>query len=220
MLPRVLVLGPWGMWDLIPLTRDRTCTQCIGRQSLSHWTVREAPCLFLASKQWNNSHVIAILHRSHFLERVCYWSCVLCMCAQSCLTLGPQGLQSTSLSRSREWKGKLGVKWGRISRPNLECPQDKGRACTSPRTLFVAPEVVATAVMVRASEENLEMKTGDVIGLVKGAENRKEMDKSDVNLMATIHLLKWHVIVFFFLLFFSFYPFVHNILGSSLLSTD
>ena len=64
------------------------------------------------------------------------------------------------------------------------------------------------------------MKTGDVIGLVKGAENRKEMDKSDVNLMATIHLLKWHVIVFFFLLFFSFYPFVHNILGSSLLSTD
>ena len=48
------------------------------------------------------------------------------------------------------------------------------------------------------------MKTGDVIGLVKGAENRKEMDKSDVNLMATIHLLKWHVIVFFLLLFFSF----------------
>lgn len=48
----------------------------------------------------------------------------------------------------------------------------------------------------------MEIKIGDEIGLVKGTENRKEMDKSDVNLMATIHLLKWHVIVLFFLLFF------------------
>ena len=39
----VLVFWPWGMWDLSSLTRDRTCTLCIGRWSLIHWTIREAP---------------------------------------------------------------------------------------------------------------------------------------------------------------------------------
>ena len=29
--------------DLSFLTRDQTCTPCIGRQSLSHWTTREVP---------------------------------------------------------------------------------------------------------------------------------------------------------------------------------
>ena len=29
------------MWDLSSLTRDRTHTPCIGRQSLNHWTTRE-----------------------------------------------------------------------------------------------------------------------------------------------------------------------------------
>ena len=86
LLPCVLVFGSWGIWGLSSLTRDRICTRCIGRRSLSHWTVREAPCPLLAFKQWNNSHVIVILHRSCFLERACYWSCVLCMRAQSCLT--------------------------------------------------------------------------------------------------------------------------------------
>ena len=39
------VLGFWprGMWDCSSLTRDRTCTLCIGRQSLNHWTTREVP---------------------------------------------------------------------------------------------------------------------------------------------------------------------------------
>ena len=38
-----LVLDFWsqGMRDLSFLTRDRTCTPCIGRQSLNHWTTRE-----------------------------------------------------------------------------------------------------------------------------------------------------------------------------------
>ena len=34
---------PRGMWDLSSLTRDWTCTSCIGRWSLSHWTTREVP---------------------------------------------------------------------------------------------------------------------------------------------------------------------------------
>ena len=36
-------LGLQDMWDLSSLTRDRTCTPCIGRQSLNHWTARELP---------------------------------------------------------------------------------------------------------------------------------------------------------------------------------
>lgn len=81
LLPCVWVFGPWSMWDLIPLTRDRTCTQCIGRQSLSRWTLREAPCPFLASKQWNNSHVESsytdhTLLRGYVIDHV-FYACVL-----------------------------------------------------------------------------------------------------------------------------------------------
>ena len=39
----VLVFWLRGVWDLSSLTRDRTHTPCIGRQSLSHWTSREVP---------------------------------------------------------------------------------------------------------------------------------------------------------------------------------
>ena len=39
----VLVFWPRGMWDLSSPTRDQTCTPCIGRQSLNHWTAREVP---------------------------------------------------------------------------------------------------------------------------------------------------------------------------------
>ena len=38
-----LVFWPRGMWDLSSLTRDQTCTPCIGRWSLNHWTTREVP---------------------------------------------------------------------------------------------------------------------------------------------------------------------------------
>ena len=37
----VLVLRPRGMWDFSSPVRYRTCTACIGRQSLNHWTTRE-----------------------------------------------------------------------------------------------------------------------------------------------------------------------------------
>ena len=41
----VLCFGfwPWGMWDLSFPIRDRTCTPCIGKWSLNHWTTREIP---------------------------------------------------------------------------------------------------------------------------------------------------------------------------------
>ena len=39
----VLVFWSQGMWDLSSLTRDQTCTPCIGRRSLNHWTTREVP---------------------------------------------------------------------------------------------------------------------------------------------------------------------------------
>ncbi|XP_061292259.1 uncharacterized protein LOC133259147 [Bos javanicus] len=35
-----------GMWDLRSPTRDGTCTLCIGRQSLNHWTARGRPTHF------------------------------------------------------------------------------------------------------------------------------------------------------------------------------
>ena len=39
----VLVFCPRGMWDLSSPARDRTCTPCIGRECLNHWTAREGP---------------------------------------------------------------------------------------------------------------------------------------------------------------------------------
>ena len=40
----VLVFCPRGMWDLSSPTRGRTCTPCIGRRSLNHWTAGEVLC--------------------------------------------------------------------------------------------------------------------------------------------------------------------------------
>ena len=45
------VLSFWlrGMWDLISPNRDRTCTPCIGRQNLNHWTAIEVRTVTLYS---------------------------------------------------------------------------------------------------------------------------------------------------------------------------
>ena len=43
----VLVFWLRGIWGLSSWTRDQTCTLCIGRQSLNHWTAREVPDLLL-----------------------------------------------------------------------------------------------------------------------------------------------------------------------------
>ena len=37
---------PRGMWDLSPLTRDRTHAPCIGSEQNNHWTAREVPGSF------------------------------------------------------------------------------------------------------------------------------------------------------------------------------
>ena len=39
------VLGVWsqGMWGLSSPTRNQTCTACIGKWGLNHWTIREVP---------------------------------------------------------------------------------------------------------------------------------------------------------------------------------
>ena len=46
----VLVVWSWGMWDLSSLTRDRTLSPCVGRQSLNPWTTREVPYTFFSKK--------------------------------------------------------------------------------------------------------------------------------------------------------------------------
>ena len=38
-----LIFQPQSIWDLSSLTRNRTCTPSIGRQSLNHWTTRVVP---------------------------------------------------------------------------------------------------------------------------------------------------------------------------------
>ena len=70
-----LVFWPLGMWNLSSLTRDQTCTPCIGRQSLNHWTATEVPqSPFRASAKQNSLWYgliplptgIAIFLPSHF----------------------------------------------------------------------------------------------------------------------------------------------------------
>ena len=39
----VLFFWPRDMWDPSSPTRDWTCTPCIGKRSLNHWTAREVP---------------------------------------------------------------------------------------------------------------------------------------------------------------------------------
>ena len=39
----ILRFWPWGIWDCNSLTRDWTCSPYIGKQSLNHWTTRQAP---------------------------------------------------------------------------------------------------------------------------------------------------------------------------------
>ena len=61
------VLGFWpqGMWDVSSLTRDRTRTTCLGRQSPNHWTAREVP----------HSVSSFIISRDHlmFMSLCCYF---------------------------------------------------------------------------------------------------------------------------------------------------
>ena len=37
----------FGTWHLSSPTRDQTCSPCIARQSLNHWTMREVPLVLV-----------------------------------------------------------------------------------------------------------------------------------------------------------------------------
>ena len=51
------------MRDLISLTKDQTCTPCIGRWNLNHWTTREvSSSLFLLPKSTHAQHQAEIFH--------------------------------------------------------------------------------------------------------------------------------------------------------------
>ena len=39
----VLFFWPQGIWDLSFMIRDQTCTPCIRRRSLNHWTTGKVP---------------------------------------------------------------------------------------------------------------------------------------------------------------------------------
>ena len=58
LLFHVLVFWLRGMWDLSSPTRDRTCTPCIGRRSLNHWTAREVPLLALLKMNHVLNHIL------------------------------------------------------------------------------------------------------------------------------------------------------------------
>ena len=45
----------FGMQDLSPLTRDQTCTPCIGSAEFNHWTTRKSPQIIIEH----------LLHSSH-----------------------------------------------------------------------------------------------------------------------------------------------------------
>ena len=89
----VLVLWPWGMWDLSCWSRDWTSTLCMGRPSLNHWTAREVPTFpFWLNKQmdqkpqWNSKglqlHICPPhLHQGLFIiPSALSRGCFLCDC--------------------------------------------------------------------------------------------------------------------------------------------
>ena len=58
---------PRGLWDLSFLSRDWTCTPCIGRQRLNHWTTRESHWWVLISVHSKCASLIIV----HLLEKYC-----------------------------------------------------------------------------------------------------------------------------------------------------
>ena len=41
------LLAKADIWDLCSPSKNQTCSPCIGRQNLNHWTAREVPDIFL-----------------------------------------------------------------------------------------------------------------------------------------------------------------------------
>ena len=59
---------PKHMWNLSSPTKDQTCTPCIGRGSLNHWTTREVPAPSSAVEQLIEQHQLWVHSRGliHF----------------------------------------------------------------------------------------------------------------------------------------------------------
>ena len=106
----VLVLWPRGVWDLSSLTRARTCTPCIGRQSLNHWTARVVPsqefCCEKISTAWSIPQCLpkdAILWiMVDLLAHTCLWKVVL-LSLTGAMNKKPRG----KTGQGRRWAGGL-----------------------------------------------------------------------------------------------------------------
>ena len=85
------------MWYLGYLTRGRTCTPLIGRQTVNHWTTREVPRDKALLKQKGCVRVCACVH-----------VCELFSCVRLFVTpwaVARQASPSTGFSRQEYWSG-------------------------------------------------------------------------------------------------------------------
>ena len=77
----IFFFGTWGIWDLSPVTRDQTCTSCIGRQSLNHWTTREVPRMWLCCQLvegWEQTRVRNVWENSVPGMKLFFREVILC----------------------------------------------------------------------------------------------------------------------------------------------
>ena len=89
---------PQGMWDLSFLIRDWTCTPCMGRWSLNHWTTRKSPAYCLCG-MWEHNHTI-YLHLSYYTQLLSY-----CTGRTACSWHRLHGLQNLKyLLSGSSWK--------------------------------------------------------------------------------------------------------------------
>ena len=100
------------MWDLNSLTRDRTCTNCIGRWNLNHWTIGDILIcpycylkFFLISSVRCSGLILDIFcprTGTNFSPRSPSSSDLCCSVAKSCLTPWTAACQA-SLSFTISW---------------------------------------------------------------------------------------------------------------------
>lgn len=64
-----LILWPCGTWNLSSWTRDRTCTLCVGRPSLGHWTTMEVSHFAFCFKNITLPQVESILQGTELRTR-------------------------------------------------------------------------------------------------------------------------------------------------------
>ena len=70
----VLVFRLRGIWDLSSLTRHRTHTPCMGKQSRNHWATREVTYFFFLINRLLQS--LVIFFSFHILRSISTFSCM------------------------------------------------------------------------------------------------------------------------------------------------